>query len=90
MVRPRLVKAPLTVRLGRDPRPDPRGRPRLPLAVGAPPSVPGNIDVVALRIAEAALGCVRGTPERPNDMKYLPRIIWGFSVSRSAVSPVSI
>ena len=84
------MTAPFPALLGRDPRPDTRGRPRLPLVAGVPSSVPVDIDAVAPSIAEAALRCDRGTHERPSDVTSLPPVIWGFSVSRSAVSPVSI
>ena len=89
-IRPRLVAAPLPVLFCRDSRPDPRGRPRLPLVAGAPPSVPVDIDAVAPGVAAAALGYVMRTPERPSDVTSLPPAIWGFSVARSAASPASI
>ena len=74
-IRPRFVASPPPVLLGRHPRPDPRGRPRLSLVAGASPFVPVYIDALATSIAEAAVGCVKGTPERPSDVTSLPLAI---------------
>ena len=87
-IHPQLV--PLPVLFALDSLPDPRDRPRLLLVAGAPPSTPVDINTAAPSVAEAALGCVRGTPEHASDMISLPPAIWGFSVTRSAVSPSSI
>ena len=90
-IRPRFVAPPLPVLFGRDPRPDPRGQPHLPLVAGAPPSVPVDIDAVAPSVAESVVGCVRGTPERPSDVTSLPPAMWRFSVcSVSSISSLHL
>ena len=83
----RLVAAPLPVLVARDPLLDPRGHPHLPLVAGAPSSAPVGEDAVAPGVAEAALDCVRGDPERPLGVTSLPPAIWVFSVASLAASP---
>ena len=52
--------------------------------------MPVDIDEVTPSDAEEALGCVRGSPERPSGLTSLPPAIWGFSVAQPTVSPGSI
>ena len=71
-VRPGPVAALLPVLVARDSLLDPRGRPRLPLVAGAPPSAPIGLDEVAPGVAETELRCARGTPEHLGGVASLP------------------
>ena len=84
------MAAPLPVLVARDPLPDPRGRPRLPVVLPLPSTVPGDIDAVAPDVAGATLGCVRGGGECPGAVTSLFPAVREFPVATETAPPGSV
>ena len=84
---PRFITASLPLPVARDPLPDSRGRPRLPLVAAAPPAASPDSDEVPPGVARVAPGCVRRTSERPGVVKSLSLGGWRFSMATKAAFP---
>ena len=72
------MAAALPVLVGHDPLLDPRGRPRLPLALPPPSTAPVDIDAVASDVAGATLTCVRRGGDFPGAVSSLFSVVREF------------
>ena len=84
---PRIVAALLPLPVSRDPLPNPRGRPRLPLVAATPPGASPDSDEVPPGGAGVAPGCVRGTSERSGGVTSLSLGVWRFTTATEAAFP---